>query len=150
MAFNRTDPTDLTTLKNEVNTDPNAQGYAAVIDSTGEILKLLNDPALNQGSPTINRPTEELDVPEIAGVIDGNEYAALGEYDKEWVKMFINQASDVTLKPFQSKFLEVFAIDSNTTIAALALRAKPASRAEIVFGVNTIIGREDWLAARDS
>lgn len=150
MAFDRTDPADLLALKNEVNTDPNGQGYAAVIDSTGELLKLLNDPVLNQGSPTINRPTEELDIPEIAAVIDEGEYAALGEYDKVWVQMFINQASDVRLKPFQSKFLEVFAIDSATTIAALALREKPASRAEIVFGVNTVIVREDWLAARDS
>lgn len=150
MAFDRTDPTDLQALKTEVNDDPNLQGYSSVLGSTGELLKLLNDPTLNNGSPTINRPTEELDIPEIAAVIDEAEYAALTEYDKVWVQMFINQAADVMLKPFQSKFMEVFPVASNTTTAALALRAKPASRAEIVFGVNTVISREDWLAARDS
>ena len=69
MSFNRNDPADLLTLKTEVNTDPTAMDYAAA-GNTSALLKKLNDPAENVSGDTINRPTEELDVPDIAAAID--------------------------------------------------------------------------------
>jgi len=150
MAFDRNDPADLAALKSEVENDPTGQDYAAVAGQTKKILGLLNDPEQNVSNDTINRPTEELDIPGIAAVIDEAEFAALSEYDKAWVTMFINRPAEVELKQFQSKFLEVFPNGSATRTAALALREKDASRAEVLFGVNTVISRDDWFAARDS
>lgn len=150
MAFNRENPTHLATLKTEVNADPTGMDYAAAQGETKVILAKLNDPDLNVGNDTINRPTEELDIPDIAAVIDETEYASLSEFDKIWVQMLINQPADVMLKPFQSKFVEVFPNGSATLTAVLALRQKDASRAEVLFGVNTEISKQDWFAARDS
>jgi len=150
MAFDRTDAADLAALKSEVTNDPTGMDYAAVSGQTKPLLELLNDPDKNISNDTINRPTEELDIPDIAAVIDEDEFAALSEYDKVWVTMFINRPAEEMLKPFQSKFLEVFPNGSTTRTAALALREKDASRAEVLFGVNTVISREDWFAARDS
>jgi len=56
MAFDRTDPADLLALKTEINTDPIGMGYAAVVDTTALLLKLLNDPANNVGGDTATRP----------------------------------------------------------------------------------------------
>jgi hypothetical protein len=150
MAFDKTDPADLLALKNEVNLDPTGQDYASAGGATQPILTLLNDPEANVSNDTINRPTEELDIPDIAEVIDPGEYGALGEYDQEWVKMFINRPAEETLRPYQGKFLSIFGAASATRAAALALRQKDASRAEVLFGVNTVITRADWIAARES
>ena len=79
-----------------------------------------------------------------------SEYAALLEYDKEWVKMFINRPADEPLKPHQAKFFVLFGNPSVTRTAMLALISKPASRAAIISHVNTVISRDDWIAARDS
>lgn len=149
MAFDRTNPSHLLALKNEVNLDPAGMGY---IPSGGtiDILNLLNLAENNVGGDTVLRPTEELDVPDIAAIISPAEYAALSEYDKEWVKMFINKPAEEMLRPYQSKFLQLFPNGSVTRTAALALRPKPASRSEVLFGVNTFISRDDWFAARDS
>lgn len=150
MAFDRTDPADLAALKSEVNTDPIAMGYAPVVEQTALLLDKLNLAANNVGGDTINKPTEELSIPEVAEIIDATEYDALSAYDKVWVEMFINRARETALSDYQGKFLSVFGAGSATRTAALALRAKAASRAEVLFGVNTVISRQDWIAARDS
>lgn len=150
MAFNIKKPADLATLKAEINTDPAGMGYSAVRGETKKTLDKLNFASNNVGTDSINRPTEEIDIPDIAGVIDPVEFAALSEYDKEWVKMFINQPFDAALKPFQAKFLAIFKAGTKTRAAAMGLRSKPASRAEVLFGVNTVLTREDYFAARDS
>ena len=149
MSFDRTNTTDLLALQSEVATDPISMGYAAVVDNTQALLDLLNIPANNVGNDTILKPIEELEIPEVAGVIDETEYSAASAYDKIWVEMLINQNSDVSLGPFVTKFLEIFPGGSTTTTAVQALRVKDASRAEILFGVNTLITRDDWIAARD-
>ena len=153
MAFDRDNPTDLATLKNEVSGDPAAMDYAGKAaggQNTDDLLRMLNTASENVGGENINRPTEELDIPDLAEVIDSSEYAALSEYDKEWVKMFIDRPAAELLKPYQAKFLAIFGAGSATRTAALALRSKPATRAEVLFGVNTVISRQDWFAARDS
>ena len=128
----------------------NVPGSCVAVITSSVILGKLNDPAQNVGSPTINRPTEDLDVPEIAEVIYPAEYSALAEYDKEWVRMFIGRPENAPLKPYQGKFTSVFPGGSVTLTAVLALRVKPASRAEILFGVNTVISRPDYAAMRNS
>ncbi len=150
MAFDIENATHRADLKTEVADDPNAQGYAtALAISTQTFLALLTDPDLNVGGGTINRPTEELDVPEIAGVIADADYDALSAFGKIWVEMFINQAADVKLKPFQAKFQALFS-GTGTLTAALALRAKPSSRLEDLFGVNSTISRKQWIRVRST
>ena len=146
--FDRTNPAHLAALKSEIETDPIGMSYD-INGGTFELLQLLNLPENNVGNDTINRPTEELDIPDIAGVINASEFAALSSYDQQWVIMFINRPADEMLRPYQPKFLQLFGAGSATRAAVLALRSKDASRAEVLFGVNTAISREDWIAARD-
>lgn len=149
VSFDRSNPAHLAALKAEIATDPAGMGYVPS-GGTVELLAKLNNPALNVGGDTLLRPTEELDIPDIAAVINPSEYAALSAYDQQWVIMFINRPADEMLRPYQAKFLSLFGAGSVTRAAALALRTKDASRAEVLFGVNTVIAREDWFAARDS
>jgi hypothetical protein len=148
--FNVKNPAHLTALKTEVTTDPIGQDYASAQGATQGILDKLNIPANNVGGDSINKPTEELDIPDIAGAIDAAEYALLSEYDKRWVDMFINRPVEERLKPYQAKMLSLFTNGSVTRTAILGLRSKPASRAEVLFGVNTVISRDDWIQARES
>ncbi len=148
MSFNGENPDHLVELKAEIIGDPIGQDYAAADDVTKDILGKLNDPAQNVGADIVNRPTEDLDIPDIAAVIDEGEYAALSAYDQEWVKMFINRPAEVKLKPYQAKFLALFGSGSATLTATLALRPKPGSRAEKLWGVNSFITRANLIAAR--
>lgn len=139
-----------TALKNEVDTDPVAIGYAPVKEITKQLLSLLNEAVNNTTSATVKIPVEELDIPDVARVVDPAEYAAItNEYDKEFVKMFIHRQLDERLEPYQVKMVEIFPANSATFAAIQALRDKPASRAEELFGVNTVISEKDWFAARD-
>jgi len=147
MSFDRTNQAHLTALRSEVFTDPIGMGYVAN-GPTAALLDLLNNPSKNVGGQTINRPVDELQIPELSAVIDPTEYSALSAYDKEWVKMFITRPSDEQLKMYQAKILQLFNAQSTTRAAFLALRVKAASRAEILFGVNTVISGPDWFMAR--
>ena len=139
MAFDNTDPVQVLELKAEWE-NPR---YAAFLKQTRKLLDLTNLPENNPGGESINKPTEELDISDIAAIIDPIEYAALSDYDQSWVRMFISRPEDVRLKPYQAKFQQVFA-SSVTLTAALALRSKPAGRAEVLWGVNTIITQADF------
>ncbi len=153
MAFDITDPADLAALQTEVLTDPLAHGYDP--DDTAQLLGIINDVAQNLTVPsTVNRSLDDVAIPEVSEVIDETEYAALGEYDKDWTKTFIAQPAgdqaSTTLRPFKGKFLEVFPNGSNTRTAAQALLTVEGSRGESLFGFGTVITRDDWIAARDS
>lgn len=150
MAFDRENPEDLLALKNEVNIDPLGMGYAAVAGATQPTLDLLNLPANNVGGETINRPISDILVSQVSEIIGETEYAALSEYDKEWVKAFIRMPADGDMTPYVTKFLEVFPAAGVTRTAAQALLPKLASRTEILFGVNTVLTRTDLTTALNS
>ena len=139
---------NLVALKSELTTDPTGMGYNTAGD-TNAVLAQLNLPVHNVGGESIDRPTDEIGIFEIAAIIDNVEYAALDEYNKDWVRAFISRGPSEQLKPYQSKFLQVFDSESTTRTAALELRAKLASRAEILFGVNTQITRQNLIDARN-
>ena len=150
MAFDANNPADQVTLKNEFNNDPLGMGYAVVQHDTMALLTLFNDPAANIGGENINRPTEELQISGIAAVIDVGEYSALADWNQAWLRMFVSRPEDVTLEPYQDKFLEIFPSSSVTRTAVLALRSKLASRFEILFAVNDELTRDDWIIVRAS
>ena len=143
MPFDQSNAADLTALKTEVETDPSGRGYIAQAGNTFQQVDLLNEDI----GAAVTVPTEDLNIPDIAAVIDATEYGALSDYDKEWVKMFINQPVEIGLKQFQAKFLSLFGNGSATRTAALALKDKTGSRAEELFGAGTRITRGDLLEA---
>ena len=149
MAFSINKPADLLALKTEIATDPISMGYVPDITRAG-VLDRLNDPALNVGGENINKDVEDVDIPEISAVIDSAEFNGLSAYDKEWVRMFINRPVNERITPYKAKLLSIFIAGSVSRNAMLALLPKPASRAEILFGVNTVITRDDWITSRDS
>lgn len=146
--FDRTDPADLLALQQEVAVDPIGQGYAQA-EGTADLLARLNDPARNQQPTNIQQPVSVLSVPAVAAVIDPGEYDALGAYNRAWVEMLIGRPATEPLEPYVGKFLAVFPPGSTTRTAVVNLLARPASRAEVLFGIDTVISRDDWFAARD-
>ena len=144
MAFDRTNPADLLTLKNEIDNDPQGLGLTAQKQNVVPLFALLHDRALGGGNVT--RPAEELDIPDISAVIDPLEYDALAAYDRIWVEMLINQNGSIKLAPFKAKFLQIFSAISATRIAVIALLPIPGSRIEILFGIHTRIDLKDWHA----
>ena len=147
MAFNPELSADLLALKTRVMTDPDSVGYGAVLNDTAALLDLLNNPTKNTTGGTVDTPVEALDILDLAAVIVPSEYALLSDFDKEWVKMFINRPVDERLKPYQAKIQSVFA-GTATLTAMLALRTRPSSQAEDEFGVGTVITRKHLVAAR--
>ena len=149
MAFDRTDPADLAALKSEVNTDPIGMGYAAVVDQTQNLLKLLNDPANNVGGETASRIFE---VDAMMDALDPTDYEApqTGANAAEYVIQLIAYGTQFgSIVGFEAKFRSMFAANSGTIIALDAQNVN-LSRAEVLFGQGTTITRDDWIAARDS
>ena len=151
MAFDNTDPADLQSLQTEVNTDPTSIGYTPT--PTDDLLDQLNTFEANDagtGSTDSTRSLDDVAVSEVAEVIDEAEYAALDEYDKDWVKTLIAQPEETTLRPYKGKFLEVFPNGTTTrTNATALLTVSNSSRAEVLYGWGTVITSADWSAARD-
>lgn len=147
-AFEVTDPADLLALQQEIAVDPAGQGYAEA-QGTADLLDRLNNPARNQAPQNVQQPVEVLTVPAVAGVINAGEYDALGAYNRAWVQMLITRPATEPLAPYSAKFLAVFGPASLTRAAVINLLARPASRAEVLFGRDTVISRDDYFAARD-
>jgi len=142
MPFDNENTADLTALKVEVTTDPENIGYN--LHDTASLLAGLK----TETSETIKRDIESITIPEIAGIIVASDYTASNAYDKEWIKMFIRQTPDTSLKDFLPKFQEVFNGKSTLT-AAVALRNRTARREEVLFGIDTNITRKDLIFAKE-
>ena len=153
MAFDRNDPADLLALQTEVNTDPIAMGYAAVVDVTAQLLKLLNDPANNTGDGS---PGQETEVSRPFDVFAMMDALAPADYDAQqtvtgapnYVHTLVELGAYSSIEPYREKFRALFAANS-ATVTALDAQVRAISRAEALFGVDTEISREDWFAARD-
>lgn len=143
--FDPTSNADLLAVKSEVLNDPAGVGYGAVVNDQREVVRLLNEKTVTN----VTRSVDDIDVSEIAAVINSTEYGALSEYDKEWVNMLITRDTGESLRPFKSKFLEIF--PSGTTFdSAVALQQVPGSRMEILFEYGDTITRKQWAAARSA
>lgn len=156
MSFDRNNPDDLLALKTEVNTDPITMGYDPV-GPTVFILDLLNDPVNNVGDETVGEDFTKalaLEVLDTTDLQTGGPDLTSGQL--EWLRMLI--AADLTegltqgtFAIFETKFRSLFAgVPVHPTITALNARVRLLSRAEVLFGMDTAISRDDWIAARDS
>ena len=150
MSFDRNDAADLLALKTEVNDDPISMGYAAVVDQTQQLLKLLNDPANNVNGDTADRV---FTVEAMMDALDPTEYdaqqtvAGTPSYVHTLVEM--GSSARIDISTYKAKFRSMFAANS-ATVVALDAQTSPLSRAEVLFGQGTTITRDDWIAARDS
>ena len=150
MAFDRTDPADLLALKTEVNTDPVSMGYDP-LGPTQAILKLLNDPSLNQTPPPDNTVSRTFDASALMEALDPNDYDSpqAGTKAAEYSHMLIELAAYSDISAYKTKWRSQFAGNS-ATVTALDAQVTDLSRAESLFGQGTVISRDDWIAARDS
>ena len=151
MAFDRNDAADLLALKTEVNTDPIGMGYDPAGNTT-QLLKLLNDPASNVGGDMVAGDITPRIM--LRDVIDPGDLTPGGQFEQgelEFVKMVmeISQLPDDDLSEMRTKLEAVFPANTTTGAAFRAL-SRAISRAEALFGVDTVISRDDWFAARDS
>lgn len=157
MSFNQNDPAHLLALKTEVETDPNGLGYAAVIAETANLLALLND----KNSATV-LPKPKISAAAVRGATTFDAYNNLSIDEQEWLRWITGSdgrneeslvvSADVRVQLADPEGGTMWAVGNRPAMAAamLALIDVPASRAEILFGFGTEIGRSDWFAARDS
>lgn len=150
MSFDAKNPADLAALKSEIDVDPVSIGYGTANGTTAIVLSMLNDADKNTTNATTTRPLNEIKISEVSVVINSAEFTALTEFQKLWVEMFINRSDGTNIKDYKVGFLSIFSNGSATRTAAAALQQKQASRAEELFGVNTIISRNDFIQARES
>jgi hypothetical protein len=148
MPFDINDQADLTALKAEQDNDPVAMGY--VLTNTVDSVDKINDINQNTGPTAITRSLDDVSISETSAIIDQTEYGALPEYDKAWVDALIGQVpTDKTMREYKAKFLEIFPNGSVTRTAALALLDVEGSRAEVLFGYETVLSVTDWDASRE-
>ena len=147
MAFDRTDASDLLALKTEINTDPLSMGYDAA-GPTQHILDKLNDPAQNLGNETtgVNLTPKLLLDNMVVNDFSGN---GVTDGERRFLEVFLNKESSEDIESYRQKIRETFKTNS-ATVTALDALSRPISRGEVLFGVETTINRDDWLAARDS
>lgn len=150
--FDVANPVDLALLKSEVLNDPIGMGYDANA-GTPPLLSLLNSPSSNVGGET----TGEDFTPDLAlEVIDPDEVtvgAKFSEGQATWLGYLMSAADSMArFSSFEPKFRALFSsyTPSSNTLDALNARVQLLSRVEVLFGIDTVISKADWLAARDS
>jgi hypothetical protein len=146
MGYDATNQTDLLVLNSEVNDDPISMGY--VPDGpTQDILDLLNIPANNVGGETTPR---EFSVQAMLDALDPTEYGAPGTSvgAAQYVGT-LSTTQGIDVAAYKTKFRDMFE-SSSATVTALDAQVTALSRAEVLFGVGTVITEEDWYAARDA
>ena len=142
MAFDASNQDDLNVLRTEVDTDPAGMGYDR--DSTTGVLAKLNDP---EGNTTKAVRPAPLTVQNVMMQIDLVEIQALPQSTLMYMQALVSGRSfDESLEPFRSKLAELFGSESQSAANLLGLSVR-LSRAEELYGVGTVIGRQDWLAS---
>ncbi len=146
MAFNRNDPSDLATLKAEVETDPLGMGYP--LNNVTQIIKLINDPDDNLGNETV---AETLTVAMLLDVVDMADFDGpqVSDGERRFIESFLNRDLNEDIDRWKDKIRSAFQVNSGTSNAIAAL-VRRVSRAEVLFDDGTSLVREDWYAARDS
>lgn len=152
MTFNVNDPLDLVALRDEEVLDPIGMGYADVNGITHKTLDLFNNAVKNVGGET----TDETLTPELlldAMVPDDltvdNKFP---DGARTWLQLLFEGASTLQddLTSHRDKILELFNESPQTeTYIAIAALSRAISRAEALFGIDTVISKDDWITARD-
>ncbi len=149
MAFDVTNPNDLAALQSEVINDPLNINYAQWIDaSTVQFMLLLNDAANN---PVVVTTTVELTTGVLLDIMVPDDLGAqqVNDGERRYIEALMNRPFNESIERWRSQIRNAFRLNSDTVLAIDAL-IRPISRAEVLFGVNTVLTALDWAAARDS
>jgi len=165
MSFDRNDPDDLLALKTEVNTDPNAYGYDPETTQAG-VLDIINLPRAE-----FVFSKDKVAAAQIRTATTYDAYNNLVIDEQEWIRWVtgsngFDDETTIVTDDFKVQFTgntlaqtgagnetNSFWATANRTEMTAAMRLifeRPGSRAEDLFGLGTIITRDDWFAARDS
>jgi hypothetical protein len=140
MAFDINNPVELQELNDEVFIDPIGMNYAsAPIEKTKELLKFLNDPDKNVGGETAGNATFTHEVL----METWSPKGALNEI-VPWIEALTEEQGNI--EQYEAKYRADCGPDS---LAALNAISQPLSRAEVLWGQDTVITQDDWFAARD-
>ncbi len=151
MAFDRTDPADLLALKNEVTLDPNGYGYVPA--DTTAVLEMIN-----QVRATITVQNSSVAKSDVKASTLYDAFDGLLAPEQAWLEWItsgggdeIKSSADVREHLLGDGGSSIWAVADRTAMEAamVALFDRDGSRAEELFGENTTITRNDWLAARD-
>ena len=150
MAFDATNQADLDALKSEIVNDPLVMGYEPT-GSTQQLLRLLNDPSENVGGETT---TSDLTVEllfdafmESPGDLDiGGQFTS---GDQFVLQSLLSQELGTDISKYRPQITAILP-NSSTVKTTLDSQVRALSRAEVLFGVDTNISRQDWFAARDN
>lgn len=147
MAFDRNNPTHLTQLKDEVTNDPLGMGYNPD-GNTNQLLRLLNDPDNNVGTETIGKLLT-VELLHDALVPQDIDSAQVTDGERRYLESFLCREFEINIERFRTKIRALFQSNS-ATVTNLDAQTRKKSRAEVLFGVDTIIEPGDWYIARDS
>lgn len=150
MAFDRTNQADLNALKTEVETDPISMGYNPT-GGTQPLLNLLNDPSNNVGGETT---AETLTVDGLLDAIASSpDDASVDAQFSDGLQLFIgkllNRDLETDIEQYRAAIQSSMQVN-NPIRVFMEAQTRALSRAEVLFGVDTVISREDWFAARDN
>ena len=162
MSFDRDKPAKLLELKTEVQTDPATipMGYDQNNVAVG-VLGLINDPASNTGNE--NSTARDFTGDDLLHALTISP-AAAAEYPvavdtvlkQMAVESLVNYRSQVLPVKFKDLLIHDTAGIFNDTDgpiikAAIIVEATgPKSRAEVLWGDDTVITKQDWFASKDS
>lgn len=147
MAFDRNDPAQVLALFNEWNLDPAAVGYAAS-NNTNQLLNLTNDAANNPGNDTQSRPFDA------SAVMDAYDPADLQANQinpgaESYTALLVSYGTGFVpdISAYETRFRALFSgIPGSVTIANLNAQTVDLSRADVLWGYETNITRDDYAA----
>jgi len=147
MAFDRTDPADVSALKTELTTDPISINYN-LNGSASRLVFLINDGESNTGGETAERPFTAMS---LMDALDPADYESpqAGTKAAEYTHMLLELAAYESIETYKSKWRAQFAGNSATVIA-LDAQSRRLSRAEVLFGNGTVISENDINTALSS
>lgn len=135
---------DLVALRAELTNDPAGMGYAPFLAEGAftPIVSLLN------GAKSGSLLRGLVAAWEIAGSIERTEWAAITAADRAYIQMLLSAGSvNVASQRVQDAFANAFGVGSATRAALVALLRQPGTRAEILFGLGTVVTADDVARA---
>jgi hypothetical protein len=149
MAFDQTNTTHLVTLRDEVANDPIGMGYSS---NTTLLLRQLTEGALNVGGETTG---DDLTVNLLLDAIaaDPGELTVGGQFSQgklEFIKLVVESSLEAqeNIERHRAAITNLFQ-PQDAIRMALEGQSRLLSRAEVLFGVDTEITKDNWYAARD-
>jgi len=155
MSFDRNDPADLLALKTEINTDPDGLGY--VPENTNDGITLIN--AIS-ASYIVSKP--KISASDVRSTTTYDAYNNLAIDEQEWIRWMTGSngfdeenmavTPDLIAQLTGPGSASIWAPADRTEMnaAMLSLIDVDGSRAQDLFGYDTSISRDDWLAAVNS